>query len=197
MNLLEVSVPPPAAYPVRALADHLRLGTGFADDGSQDALLEAYLHAAMAAVEARTGKALLERSFEWELHRWANGERQGLPLAPVVSIDEVALIQADGAVVPIDPQAFRLAKDQHRPLLVALTALPTIPTRGSARIRFTAGFGPDWADVPADLEQAVLLLAAHYYENRNLVDGSGGAMPFGVSTLMERYRPVRLGGEVL
>ena len=49
MILTEVSAPPAAALPVRAFAEHLKLGTGFADDGSQDAVLELYVRAAMAA----------------------------------------------------------------------------------------------------------------------------------------------------
>ena len=62
MILTEVSAPPAAAVPVRAFAEHLRLGTGFADDGSEDAVLELYLRAAMAAIEARLGRALLARA---------------------------------------------------------------------------------------------------------------------------------------
>ncbi len=57
---------------------------------------------------------------------------------------------------------------------------------------FRAGFGAGWADIPADLAQAVLLLAAHYYEYRDEVSLSQGCMPFGVSSLIERYRTVRL-----
>ena len=53
MILTELSAPPSTAVPVRALAEHLRLGSGFADDGSQDQLLELYLRSAMAAIEAR------------------------------------------------------------------------------------------------------------------------------------------------
>jgi uncharacterized phiE125 gp8 family phage protein len=57
-------------------------------------------------------------------------------------------------------------------------------------VTFTAGFGDAWAAVPADLAQAVLMLAARYYEDRSH-DGTRGAMPFGVSTLIERWRQVR------
>ena len=52
MILTEVSAPEAAVVPVRAFAGHLALGSGFEDDGSQDAVLELYLRAAMAAIEA-------------------------------------------------------------------------------------------------------------------------------------------------
>ena len=73
--------------------------------------------------------------------------------------------------------------------------LPLIPAHGSAEIRFSAGFGPDWQALPADLGQAVFLLAAHYYENRAAVIAGETPMPFGVSLLIDRYRTVRLFGE--
>ena len=46
----------------------------------------------------------------------------------------------------------------------------------------------------ADLAQAVMLLAAHYYEYRDETALAEGCMPFGVASLIERYRIVRLYG---
>ena len=55
------------------------------------------------------------------------------------------------------------------------SALAADPVRtGGWRCVFDAGFGADWADVPADLRQAVLLLAAEYYEQRQR-DGAARA----------------------
>jgi len=46
--------------------------------------------------------------------------------------------------------------------------------------------------MPADLAQAVLMLAAHYYEFRSDTSLGQGCMPFGVTSLIERYRTVRI-----
>ena len=70
--------------------------------------------------------------------------------------------------------------------------LPVVPTGSSLRLRFTAGYAEAWEELPADLGQAVLLLAAHYYEYRNETALSDGCMPFGVTSLVQRYRPLRL-----
>jgi uncharacterized phiE125 gp8 family phage protein len=70
--------------------------------------------------------------------------------------------------------------------------LPRIPVAGSVRIGFLAGFGPEWDDLPADLAQAVLMLASHYYEYRHETALGSGCMPFGVTALIERYRTIRL-----
>ena len=81
MMLVEETTVPPSALPVTQFKDHLRLGSGFSDDGLQDGLLESFLRAAMAAIEARTGKILIEREFRWTLNAWRNGARQALPVA--------------------------------------------------------------------------------------------------------------------
>lgn len=194
MMLVEQTTLPSAALPVSEFKDHLRLGTGFADDGVQDAVLEGCLRAAMAAIEARTGKILIERTFSWMLTGWRDFGRQTLPVAPVREILEVRTIDRSGNATVIDPARYRLEPDMQRPRLVSNGLhLPLIPFSGSVEITFVAGYAPSWAGLPADLCQAVLMLAAHYYEER----GAAGAqaMPFSVSLLIDRYRTVRLFGE--
>ncbi|MHC0053110.1 head-tail connector protein [Actibacterium sp. D379-3] len=195
MMLIEQTTVPAAALPVSQFRDHLRLGTGFADDGAEDALLEALLRAAMSAIEARTGKVLLTRGFVWSLVAWRDGIRQALPVAPVTQVSELKIIDRQDAAVVVDPAAYRLEKDTHRPRLAAGgAALPVIPLGGSAEIGFEAGFGAEWDAVPADLAQAVLLLGAHYYEHRSEAAFGEGGMPFGVLALLERWRTVRILG---
>lgn len=197
MMLTEQITVPDAAIPVAEFKDHLRLGTGFADDGDQDALLKALLRASMAAIEARTGKAVLTRVFSWTVTAWREAGGQALPVAPVSVIQSVVIVDRDGEEKAADPGVYRLVPDTHRPRLEANGAqLPGIPVGGSARVVFEAGFGPDWADVPSDLAQAVFLLAAHYYEHRQEAQLGDRGMPFGVSSLIERWRTVRiLGGQ--
>lgn len=190
MMLVELTPIQTEALPIAAFKDHLRLGTGFADDGVQDAVLESFLRAAVAAIEARTGKVLLERQFGWTLSAWRNLERQALPIAPVSTVTDIILIDAGGGEAAAT-LSWTLEKDDHRPVLVAVgSSLPPISQNGSARLEMTGGFGA-WGDVPADLQQAVLMLAAHFYEYRNDVGMSGHDMPFGVTALTEKYRIVR------
>jgi uncharacterized phiE125 gp8 family phage protein len=195
MNLVELTEVPDEALPVARLREHLRLGTGFPDDSLQDALLAGFLRAALAAIEGRTGKALLSRSFLLTLSAWRSPERQPLPAAPVSAIVSVTLTDATGAVTSIPLSAVRLEEDATRPCLLPVGgSLPPVPQAGAARIVLTAGYGPAWEDLPSDLAQAVLMLAAHYHEYRYDVAFDGGCMPFGVTALIERYRPLRLSG---
>jgi uncharacterized phiE125 gp8 family phage protein len=194
MMLTEVTPVPSLALPVEEMKDHLRLGSGFADDGLQDGLIETYLRAAMAAIEGRIGKMLFQRRFLWVLECWRDDE-QALPVAPVTGIVSVTLVDAAGGTVVVRAASYRLIPDLHRPRLAGKgTSLPVIPSEGSVKVLFDAGFGAAWTDIPVDLRQAVLLLAGEFYEHRHDDGTQVAGLPFGVVTLIERWRTVRILG---
>ncbi len=195
MNLTELTTPAPASYPLDVLKDHLRI-SGLTDDGSQDALMEGYLGTAISMVEGRTGKVLLEKTYAWEITRWHSSNRQGLPVAPVTVVTEVALVAFDGTETVVDPARYALRKDDFRPELIA-SCLPTIPHDGRVRLEFTAGYGATWSDIPHDLAQAVILMASHLYGNSGECGDDAGELPIGVTMIMERYRTTRLMGDTL
>jgi len=193
MMLIEETQVPEAALPVEALKRHLRLGTGFAEDAVQDGVLASFLRAALAAIEGRTDKALIERGFVLALNRWSSASGQQLPIAPVSAVTAVDILDSAGNAATLDPGAYRLERDAMVPgLMPAGGTLPGLPEGGAVEVRFSAGFGA-WGDLPADLAQAVLLLAAHYYEYRDETALAEGCMPFGVTSLIARYRRLRVG----
>lgn len=195
MILTETTTIPASALPLAALKDQLRLGTGFADDGLQDALVESHLRAAIAAIEGRTGKALVERGFLLRLDDWRFAAAQPLPVAPVAAITSVTLRDRLGAATTADATRWRLVPDAHRPRLAATgAALPAVPEGGWIEVAFDAGFGAAWGSVPPDLSQAVLLLAAEFYERRSEAGLRTAGLPFGVVSLIERWRTVRTFG---
>jgi uncharacterized phiE125 gp8 family phage protein len=192
MSLIDLVPVPDAALPVALFRAHLRLGTGFADSASQDAALAGHLRAAIAVIEGRIGKALILRNFRLVVVAWRWPDCQVLPIAPVSAVQAVQLFDAAGVAYGADPARWRLFPDPARPRLVAGGALlPTIPQGGRAEVTFTAGLAADWAALPGDLAQAVLLLAAQFYDGRT---GETPALPAPVAQLLARWQPVRLGG---
>lgn len=176
--------------PIARMKEHLRLGTGFSDDGMQDGLVESHLRAAIATIEGRIGKVLIARRFRWEISGWRGRSAQALPVAPVSEVVSVEIVGADRRAVT----GLRLERDAHRPRLVSGFVLPEVPAGSHVEIVFDAGFGV-WDAVPADLQQAVLLLAAEFYENRHEAGLRASGLPMAVVTLIERWRTVRvLGG---
>ena len=197
MILIEDTTIPDAALPVDEFKAHLRLGTGFGDEALADSVLKGFLRAAIAAIEARTTKVLIARDFTWTLSFWRDRSAQSLPVAPVSSVASITLVDVAGVETVVDSASYRLEADSQCPRVRPISGLlPAVPTNGEVRVAFVAGMSADWGGLPADLGQAVLLLAAHYHEFRHETTLSDGCMPFGVTSLIQRYRLVRisLGG---
>lgn len=192
MMMVELTSVPSSALPMDALSDHLRLSSGFADDDSQDTHLEGCLRSAMAAIEARIGKVLLRRQFALTMVAWQNPVSHRLPVAPVASVDSIRLIARDGTETVVDNTRYTLSPDAHCPRIQTITGtLPRPPQGGTIEVIFTAGYHPDWSRVPADLQHALLVLAAEFYD---LESAESQQMSGHVLALLEPYRRIRLRG---
>lgn len=187
---------PDAVLPVQALKDHLRMGTGFSDDDLADGVMASHLRAAVLAIEGRTGKVVLARRFRWSLGDWRDGLEQALPVAPVTALVAVQLVHVCGLPLPVDPARYCLVPDAMRPRIRSLGLLLPHPAPGGhVEVQFDAGFGPGWGAVPGDLAQAVVMLAAAFWENRGEAGQGQAVLPMAVAALIERWRTVRvLGG---
>lgn len=195
MMLIEETKVPDTSYPVTAFRDHLQIGRGFADDAAQDALLLPILKAAVAKVEGETAKVLISRRYKYVVAAWRDLARQSLPVAPVNSIVSLSVTDMNGGEELAPENGYRLVPDRHRPDIMWLGwTLPTIPVGGTAEIVFDAGFGEAWSEVPPDLAHAVMLLAAHYHENRGAMGDRSRTLPHGVASLIHPWKRFRLFG---
>lgn len=184
----------PALEPV-SLAEakaHLRV-----DGSNEDALIQSLVVTSRLHIEAALGLALIAQRWSLFLDRWPKLGRLALPLRPVSAIVAVRLWDAAGASQSLPPEMFildgyglpaRLATVMGEP-----PAEPGRPVNG-IEIDFTAGFGEAAVDVPAPVRHALLLLVAHWYENREPVEIGAGvnAIPTMVSELLQPYRRRRL-----
>lgn len=184
MTLLLLSGPAEEPVTLAELRAHLRL-----DATSEDMMLTAFITAARAALEGETRRAFVAQNWRLLLDQWP-GAAVTLPLAPVASVTAVTL--ADVGV--LDPALYETALAGDAPRIVARSGWP-MPARRIAGIAvdFAAGYG-DAAAVPAPLKQAVLMLAAHWFEHREPVSlGENAAqIPLTVTALIAPYRRMRL-----
>jgi len=193
MTILKKSELLTQALPIEAFRTHMCLGTGFGNDSMQDPVLESLLRAALTAIEAQTGQALISRVITFFLSAWDDPRRQPIPVTPLQDVHSVRFALEDGTFQLLPATLFRVVKDEVFPSVIARDApFPDPPVGAEIELGVIAGFGP-WEDVPADLRQAVFLLAGHYYENRSATQLKAGCMPFGVTALLEPYRLRRIG----
>lgn len=179
---------PPASEPVTLdeMKAHLRV-----TETHEDALISGVLVAAVRAIEARGGLALMPQS--WRVSFDAPPlETVLLPLTPVASIDAVTVIDADDATQPVAAHLYEAAAGA--PGRVRPAGPWPRPGRAidGVRIDFTAGYA-DAASVPEPLKQAVKLLAAYFFETREAAaETKIYTVPKSIDALIAPYREVRL-----
>ncbi len=179
--------------PLRELAAHLRLSHGFPDDGAEDGLLELYLRNAAAFIERRLSCAMIRRGYELRVASWDRYGYLTLPIGPVSEIDTMNF-ERPGVVTPLAPADWCLKPGETRQKVTGAdhTALRAIPHGALAVLTFSAGYGDTWNDVPDDLRQAVLMMAAHYYDNRGSDSNAANGIPPDVRAILTQRHPVRL-----
>lgn len=184
-------VTPPSVEPVTLVEAKLHCKVDVTTD---DDLITALIVAAREEIERRTWRALVTQTLELILSDWPGADRIELPRAPLQSITTVKYKDKDGNETTW-PGANYLAGTDSVPGVLALAWNASWPSVDlypvePIRIRFVAGYGLA-ASVPTSLKQAVLLLVAHWYEQReaggDTVSEKAG-IPFGVEALVRSYR---------
>ncbi len=167
-------------------------------DGSDDDILVASLIAAARVyIETTIGKILINENWSYFIDKWPTSGTLYLPLSPVQSIEEIRLHENGEAYEVFDPTNYVVDLISHQPRikLINLTAPPvTGAGLNQIEVRFAAGFGDLESDVPEDLRQAMLMLCAHWYEQREPVGfgGSFNEIPTTITALMNNYKSYRV-----
>ncbi|MDE1173860.1 MAG: head-tail connector protein [Parvibaculaceae bacterium] len=161
------------------------------DATDEDTLVPALISVARTSLETELRRAFISQRWTLLPDRWP-GSSVTIPLTPVQSIDAV---RVSGITLAADSYACECRRD---PAVIHGRAgmgwpLPADPA-GGIEIDFTAGYGDAADDVPAPVRQAILMLAAHWFETREPVAMGTPVleMPFTVSRLIEPYRRPRL-----
>jgi uncharacterized phiE125 gp8 family phage protein len=186
----QVLVAPPKVEPV-SLAEakaHLRV-----THNEEDALIGALIASARRVAEARTGLSFITQ--EWLVFRdgWPEAGVIDIPLAPVLSVEELAVFGEDDQKAVIEP-AHYVVDSASRPARLMLRGSRIWPRPGrrvnGIGIRVRAGYGTLPASVPAALRQSVLMLVAHYYGARG--EEAEPGLPVSLDALLSVFREVRL-----
>lgn len=186
-----LALTPPAAEPV-SLSEariYLRL-----DQADEDTLLATLITAARLMIEAVSGRMLIDQSWRIVLDRWPDGGEIRLPLSPVRTLSAARVYDAVGAAQAVDGAALQLDVTADPPVVRVTGVVPTVGrSRAAIEIDVVAGYGGSAASVPALLRQAVLLLAARWFEQRGDIAGRDAAvLPPEIMALVAPFRRARL-----
>lgn len=139
---------PPSLEPV-TLAEFKRYARVWEDLTDDDALIETFLAAARETLENRLARAFITQNLQ-ETRTIPEDGRLRLLRAPVA---EVLDVEIDGESV-------------DAPALEGQAAITLGHPGKTAVVTYKAGYGDNPADVPKTLRLAVMLLAAHFYDER-------------------------------
>lgn len=159
------------------------------DTDAEDAFITSLITTARLQVETALDLALIEQ--EWTLAGVGPGKVAPLRLHPLAEVLSVMAIDDAGNASPVSADTVTTNLDV-RPATVSVCPSPT--QAQTLTIAFRAGFGATAEDVPAPIRHALLMLIAHWFENREPVSfgQSASRIPDAVSDLLKPYRAVRL-----
>lgn len=209
-----VLVTAPTTTPVSLAEVKAQLRLDAADE-TEHTYLTGLLEAATAMAEVETGLCLMEQT--WRLTfdgfpvsnedtEWWDGVREGalsmlqepapvqLPKGPVMSVENVKVYAPDDTETTLQNTVYRLSAGGR----VVLRQNQQWPTRlrpfDGCSIEYKTGHASA-AVVPRDIRQAISMLVAHWYENReviNLDNVTATPVPFGPAAIFAKRRQVRL-----
>jgi len=162
----------PATLPVTA--DELRrhVWEVYDRDASDNTYFTELLTRATAHVETITNRKLVSQTWRGYLNTWpAGGAAIELPFGRVTEITRFNWLGEDAVDHTMTASTHYIAAlTGWFPKVVPVSAWPAgaLFQVDPIRIEFVAGFGAA-AVVPDDLKQAICLLAAHWYKNREIV----------------------------
>ena len=172
------------------------------DGNEEDNLVSSLIEAARQMVERQTGLLLISQSWRLGMDKWPSGWPLALPLRPLLAVSAIRVYDHDDQPELIDPASYVLDGASDPARLIWRDDHPR-PSPGRScngiEIDVEAGFGPDPANVPRPLRQAILLLVAHWFENRQPLAphdlagrGEGREAPHMVRELLAPWRRVSL-----
>lgn len=161
---------------------------------AEDSLLTGLIQVAREYAEGFQNRALCTQTWELVLNDWPNGDRIDVPLPPLQSITSIKYKDSDGTETTWDDANYVVDTDSFvgRIALAYGSSWPsaTLYPVSGIRIRFVAGYGLA-VSVPQMVKNAILLLAAHLYENREAgTDKALEEIPFGVKALLSMNRVI-------
>lgn len=185
----------------------LRLPVEFVTD---DAYFADLIDAATGFVEDYLSRSLISQKWKLTIDAfplsstgddgWWDGVREGaismlqqsapveLPRFPVQSITSIKVTDPEEEVTTVDPTVYHLNAGSGR---VTLRYNKNWPRRirpfDGVEIIYVTGYGDEPGNVPAQIRQALRILVAYWYENREVGDA-----PPAVTDILEKHRTFRL-----
>jgi len=158
--------------------DHVRAS------GDDDTLIVALIAAATGYAETYTGTAFLPQTWEYVADKFPVSDIE-ITLGPIVSVTSVKYLDIAGIEQTIAGAEYNVDTNSATGRIVPLTIWPTAKVAINAvRVRFVVGGTPS-----AQIKQAILLMVAHWYDNRASASEAGAKeVPMATHMILDMHR---------
>ena len=161
---------------------------------TEDTLMTSLIKAARSYVEELCGP-LITQQWEEYFDNWPSGDTIYLSKQRLQSVDYITYTDEDEVVNTLSATDYTVdTKDSYRPRIV-LKEDSSWPTDSLFNVnpiivRFVCGYGDATTDVPEPIRLAILMLIAHWFENREatIVGQTVITVPYAVDCLLANYR---------
>lgn len=190
MALICVAGPVVEPVTVAEAKQHMRV-----ELDEEDALIGELISASREHLETtvRPRLAMLRQTWLWVSDRWPRSPWIELRPYPLLGVTSISYTDAAGTTTVVDSSLYQvdLYSEPGRVFVPGGWPNATLAPINGLRVEFEVGYGSTADQVPRALRQAVLLLTAHWYENREIALVSGAVpkeLPFAVAALTRPWR---------
>lgn len=153
------------------------------DGSEEDAIIQRLIDAAVAFVDVQGALGFAMITQTWGQWIAPNPSTVSLLLGPVQSVSAIKYYDVDGVLQTATLADFNIFGTPNRITITPKTgkAWPTTQTRDDAiKIEYVVGYGSTAASVPQTVRHALMMLVAHWYENRETsAEKSMTEVPYG------------------
>jgi uncharacterized phiE125 gp8 family phage protein len=171
---------------------HCKVEPGVTED---NVLILSLIIAARNYVENQLNRSLITQTWELVLDTFPSGNEVALPKGDVQSVTNVTTYDEADASSVFTSSGYRVDTYGDRVTLVDGYSWPSdLRAHNGVIITYVAGYGDEPEDVPNAIRQAILMLVAHWYENREAVATGtiNTVIKMGVDAALSGYRRHRI-----
>lgn len=184
MGLVLLTPPASQAVTTQQAKEHIRV-----THANDDAYIDGLIIAATDYVEFLTGRRMITQT--WRLLRRQFDSKIYLG-TPLESVNQIRYLDPEGIIQSLAATQYRLITSESPGYIEPVYGVswPSVRIADEAvEIDFTVGYGVSNSTLPKLLQQAILFLVGHFYENREAsAPIKLDDIPLGFFAMLEPYR---------
>lgn len=177
-------ITPPVLEPVTMpeMREHLRV-----EHTEEDTLIDSLITAARELCEETTRRAFITQTIRLSLEEWPGYGYIGLPRPPLQSVSAVRYVDESDNQLTFASSNYVVETAREGLFLRSGASWPSVTLRVGSPItvEYVAGYGDTPQYVPERYRQAIRLLAAHWYDRREVAsEKQQYEIPYAVNALL-------------